>query len=82
MRDGRRNYDGIRSLFACKSQISQLQIGRTFVEMVKQKYTDYLRIAVIAYNDELHFYENCGFKKADSGYEITWRAPSGAIPFL
>ncbi len=40
-------------------------IGRNLVEMVKEKYRDYLRIAVIAYNDELHFYENCGFVKSD-----------------
>ena len=40
-------------------------VGRTLVDMMKEQYRDYLRIAVIAYNDELHFYENCGFKKAD-----------------
>ena len=40
-------------------------VGRTLVEMIKEYYKDYLRIAVIAYNDELHFYENCGFSKAD-----------------
>lgn len=28
--------------------------------MVKQHYKDYLRIAVIAYDKEAHFYENCG----------------------
>ena len=39
-------------------------IGRTLVDMVKEKYKDYLRIAVIAYNDELNFYENCGFVKS------------------
>ena len=39
-------------------------VGRTLVEMVKQKYKDYLRIAVIAYNDELQFYERCGFVKS------------------
>ena len=43
-----------------------MKIGRTLVEMVKQKYSDYLRIAVIAYDDEVHFYENCGFKKSDN----------------
>lgn len=43
-----------------------MKIGRTLVDMVKQKYSDYLRIAVIAYDDEAHFYENCGFKKSDS----------------
>ena len=39
-------------------------VGRTLVDMVKQKYKDYLRIAVIAYDDELSFYENCGFVKS------------------
>ena len=39
-------------------------IGRTLMEMIRQTYKTYLRIAVIAYNDELHFYENCGFKKS------------------
>ena len=40
-------------------------IGRELVGMVKEKYSDYLRIAVIAYNAELDFYENCGFKRSD-----------------
>ena len=39
-------------------------IGRILVDMVKKKYEDYLRIAVIAYDDELNFYENCGFVKS------------------
>lgn len=39
-------------------------VGRTLVEKVKEHYRDYLRIAVIAYDDELHFYRNCGFEKA------------------
>lgn len=39
-------------------------IGRTLVHMVKQKYKDFMRIAVIAYNDEMNFYENCGFVKS------------------
>lgn len=38
-------------------------IGRRLVEMVKEKYKDYMRIVVVAYDDELHFYENCGFSK-------------------
>lgn len=41
----------------------RLKIGRTLVEMLKRKYADYLRIAVIAYDNEMNFYENCGFKK-------------------
>ena len=40
-------------------------IGRTLVDMVKKKYADYLRIAVIAYNSELNFYENCGFVRSE-----------------
>jgi GNAT superfamily N-acetyltransferase len=39
-------------------------IGTTLVEMVKEKYKDYLRIAVIAYDRELAFYERCGFVKS------------------
>lgn len=26
---------------------------------------DYLRIVIVAYNDEIGFYESCGFKKSD-----------------
>ena len=40
-------------------------IGRKLVEMVKEKYEDYLRIVLVAYNDEVHFYENCGFKREE-----------------
>lgn len=39
-------------------------IGRTLVSMAKEHYKDYLRVAVIAYDDELHFYEQCGFVKS------------------
>lgn len=40
-------------------------IGRRLVEMMKNHYKDYLRIVLVAYNEELDFYESCGFKKAD-----------------
>lgn len=40
-------------------------IGRTLVEMTKEKYKDYLRIVLVAYDNEQHFYENCGFKAED-----------------
>ena len=40
-------------------------IGRTLVNMVKEKYKEYMRIVVVAYNDELHFYEMCGFEKSN-----------------
>ena len=39
-------------------------VGKTLVELVKQKYRDYLRIAVIAYDGELAFYEHCGFVRS------------------
>lgn len=39
-------------------------IGRNLVAMTKKHYKDFLRIAVIAYNDKLHFYEQCGFTKS------------------
>jgi len=40
-------------------------IGRTLVDMAKEKYKDYLRLIVIGYNDELSFYKNCGFVKSE-----------------
>ena len=40
-------------------------IGKQLVERVKERYADYLRIVVVAYDEELGFYENCGFSKAD-----------------
>lgn len=39
-------------------------IGKELVEHIKQVYKDYLRIVIVAYNDEVGFYEHCGFKKA------------------
>jgi len=39
-------------------------IGRRLVEMVRERYRDYLRIVVVAYNAELDFYESCGFTRA------------------
>ena len=39
-------------------------IGRTLVDMVKEKYKDYMRIVVVVYDEEQRFYENCGFQKS------------------
>lgn len=39
-------------------------IGKRLVEHVKERYADYLRIVVVAYDEEIGFYENCGFEKA------------------
>ena len=38
-------------------------IGRTLVKMTREKYADYLRIVLVDYSKEAHFYENCGFKR-------------------
>ena len=40
-------------------------IGGTLVEMVKEKYKDYLRVFLIAYDDEAGFYDRLGFAKAE-----------------
>lgn len=42
-----------------------LGIGKNLVERIKQHYKDYLRIVIVAYNEEIGFYESCGFTKAD-----------------
>ncbi len=43
----------------------KLGIGKKLVEKMKEKYKEYLRIVIVAYNDEVGFYEACGFKKSD-----------------
>lgn len=42
-----------------------LGIGKRLVEKMKDKYKDYLRIVIVAYNDEVGFYKSCGFEKAE-----------------
>lgn len=42
-----------------------MSIGKTLIEMTKEKYKDYLRLVLIAYNTQVPFYERCGFKKED-----------------
>lgn len=39
-------------------------IGRRLVEMTKEKYSDYLKIVLVAYGNGVRFYENCGFHGA------------------
>ena len=41
-----------------------LGIGKTLVEKIKETYKDYLRIVIVAYDEEIGFYESCGFTKA------------------
>lgn len=40
-------------------------IGRTLLEKTKEKYKDYLRIVLNAYDAKCDFYESCGFKKGE-----------------
>ena len=40
-------------------------IGKRLVEMAKQKYADFLRIILIAYDEARPFYERCGFEKGE-----------------
>lgn len=60
--------DGIMTAYIhyllVRPEYHQQGIGHKLVEMMKQCYADYLRIALIAYDDELDFYTSCGFKKA------------------
>lgn len=42
-----------------------LGIGRNLVGRMKETYKNYLRIVIVAYNDEIGFYESCGFKRTD-----------------
>ena len=38
-------------------------VGKMLLERTKEKYKDYLRIALVAYDKECGFYEHLGFKK-------------------
>ncbi|SHL13099.1 GNAT family N-acetyltransferase [Fibrobacter sp. UWEL] len=48
-------------------------IGKKLLEYIKEKYKDYLRIVLVAYDKEIGFYEHCGFEKGkdDSPMFIT-----------
>ena len=39
-------------------------IGAALVSKIKEKYSDYLRLVIVAYDKEIGFYEHCGFTKA------------------
>lgn len=40
-------------------------IGRELMRLTKELYKDYLRIVLVAYDREIEFYKNCGFKAAE-----------------
>ena len=37
-------------------------IGKELVRLITERYKDYLRIVIIAYDEERGFYEHCGFE--------------------
>jgi len=43
-------------------------VGKRLVDLVKEKYKDYLRIAVIGYFNAEEFYKKCGFIKSEESY--------------
>lgn len=61
--------DGIMTAYLhymlVRPEYHQQGIGHRLLEMMKKHYESYLRIALIAYNKELGFYESCGFKRAE-----------------
>jgi ribosomal protein S18 acetylase RimI-like enzyme len=40
-------------------------IGRELVHLTTDHYKDYLRILLVAYDNEIDFYERCGFTKGE-----------------
>lgn len=60
--------DGIMTAYVhyllVNPEYQRLGIGKQLVKKIKEHYRDYLRIALIAYNDEIGFYKSCGFQPA------------------
>ena len=40
-------------------------IGKELLRLVLEKYTNYPKIILVAYDKEVGFYENCGFEQGD-----------------
>ena len=40
-------------------------IGKHLVSLIKEKYKDYLRIVLVAYDKEIDFYKSCGFARGE-----------------
>lgn len=61
--------DGVMNAYVhyllVRPEYQGIKIGRELVGRVKEKYKDYLRIVIVAYNKEMNFYANCGFKRAE-----------------
>ena len=67
-----RNFDTVYSawdgdkLIGMVCAMDDQGIGHQLLDMMKEHYKSYLRIGLIAYNEELGFYESCGFKKSEN----------------
>lgn len=61
--------DGIMTAYVhyllVRPEYQDMGIGKVLVSKVKEIYDDYLRIVVVGYDEEIGFYESCGFKKAE-----------------
>ena len=61
--------DGIMTAYIhyllVRPDYQNMGIGKKLVLKVTDIYKDYLRIVVVGYDEEIGFYENCGFEKAD-----------------
>lgn len=40
-------------------------IGKQLINKIKERYSDFMRIILIAYNKEVSFYHNCGFESGE-----------------
>ena len=45
-------------------------IGNELIRMIKERYADYLRIVLISYNEEVPFYERCGFEASKTSTPV------------
>ncbi len=60
--------DGIMTAYIhylpVRPQYQDMGIGKKLVLKVTDIYKEYLRIVVVGYDEEIGFYESCGFEKA------------------
>ena len=40
-------------------------IGKHLLAMVKERYADFMRTVIVAYNNRVSFYETCGFSRGE-----------------
>lgn len=40
-------------------------VGKELIRLMREKYKDYLRLVLVAYDNETGFYRNCGFKTGE-----------------